>query len=160
MTVKAGLKSSQQSAPPSQQQHDGLASVCRLLHACIDQLDEAAAATVSISRNELRCLNLLEFGPVPANTITKQLRLTSGSITTLIDRLEEKGLVVRVRHPTDRRVVLVEATPVVFGTVGRVYLGFSNELKKAASSYSSKEMASAIKHLQLVAMACQRSMAV
>jgi DNA-binding HxlR family transcriptional regulator len=103
---------------------------------------------------------LLESGPVPASTITKQLQLTSGSITTLIDRLEKKGLVVRVRHPTDRRVVLVEATPMVFGTVGRVYLGFSNELKKAAASYSSKEMANAIKHLQLVATACQRSLAV
>jgi MarR family 2-MHQ and catechol resistance regulon transcriptional repressor len=37
--------------------------------------------------------------------------LTSGSISTAVDRLVKRGLVARLDHPDDRRVRLVELTP-------------------------------------------------
>ena len=37
--------------------------------------------------------------------------LTSGGVTSLIDRLEEKGLVARTRSTKDRRVVVVSLAP-------------------------------------------------
>lgn len=44
------------------------------------------------------------------NEINAHLHLTSGSVTTLLDRLEERGLLARRPHPTDRRKVLVQIT--------------------------------------------------
>src|ERR1039458_10586316 len=38
---------------------------------------------------------VLEKGPTPVNAIGEKIRLTSGSITTAVDRLERKGLVER-----------------------------------------------------------------
>lgn len=40
----------------------------------------------------------------------KGLMLSSAGVTSRLDRLEERGLVRRTRHPSDRRGVLVELT--------------------------------------------------
>src|ERR1700747_2879183 len=53
---------------------------------------------------------LLHKGPHPVNIIGKKILLTSGSITTAIDRLEARRLVRRTPHPTDQRARLVELT--------------------------------------------------
>jgi len=53
---------------------------------------------------------LLHKGPQPVNVIGKKIFLTSGSITSAIDRLESKKLVRRAAHPADRRARLVELT--------------------------------------------------
>ena len=53
---------------------------------------------------------LLHKGPQPVNVIGKKVLLTSGSITTAIDRLESRKLVRRTPHPADRRARLVQLT--------------------------------------------------
>jgi MarR family transcriptional regulator, 2-MHQ and catechol-resistance regulon repressor len=53
---------------------------------------------------------LLHKGPQPVNVIGKKILLTSGSITTAIDRLELRKLVHRMSHPEDQRVRLVQLT--------------------------------------------------
>jgi MarR family 2-MHQ and catechol resistance regulon transcriptional repressor len=53
---------------------------------------------------------LLHKGPQPVNVIGKKILLTSGSITTAIDRLEARELVRRTPHPDDQRARLVELT--------------------------------------------------
>ena len=71
----------------------------------------------SISRVGFRSLTdfavlevLLHKGSLPVNTIGKKVLLTSGSITTAVQRLEKKGLVSRERSVEDARVVLVHLT--------------------------------------------------
>ena len=53
---------------------------------------------------------LLHKGPLPVNTLGKKVLLTSGSITTAVDRLEGKGYVERSDDPDDRRVRRVALT--------------------------------------------------
>src|SRR5690242_15236419 len=53
---------------------------------------------------------LLHKGPLPVNVLGRKLLLTTGSITTAVDRLARRGLVRRKEHPQDRRVRLVELT--------------------------------------------------
>jgi MarR family transcriptional regulator, 2-MHQ and catechol-resistance regulon repressor len=53
---------------------------------------------------------LLHKGPQPVNVIGKKILLTSGSITTAIDRLESRKLVHRTPHPEDQRARLVKLT--------------------------------------------------
>ncbi len=49
-------------------------------------------------------------GPLPVNELGRKLFLTSGSITTAVDRAQKHGWVRRVANPSDRRVALVELT--------------------------------------------------
>jgi MarR family 2-MHQ and catechol resistance regulon transcriptional repressor len=51
---------------------------------------------------------LLHKGALPVSTIGEKVMLTSGSITTAVQRLEKKGLLVRERNEADARVVLVD----------------------------------------------------
>src|SRR2546421_3037457 len=50
---------------------------------------------------------LLHKGPQPVNEIGRRIELTSGAITTAVDRLESRGLVTREAHETDRRARIV-----------------------------------------------------
>lgn len=53
---------------------------------------------------------LLHKGPLPVNTIGEKVLLTSGSITTAVQRLEKRGFVERTRDSEDARVVRVSLT--------------------------------------------------
>src|SRR5437868_15131301 len=53
---------------------------------------------------------LLHKGPQPVNEIGRYIELTSGAITTAVDRLESRGLVTREAHPSDRRARIVRLT--------------------------------------------------
>src|SRR5215216_8145340 len=64
---------------------------------------------------------LLHKGPLPINEIGKKILLTSGSITTAVDRLEDKGLVERRAHGTDRRAKVVHLTKDGKKLITRVY---------------------------------------
>src|SRR3954464_4357809 len=54
---------------------------------------------------------LLHKGPQPINEIGRRIELTSGAITTAVDRLESRGLVTREAHESDRRARIVRLTP-------------------------------------------------
>jgi DNA-binding MarR family transcriptional regulator len=56
--------------------------------------------------------NLLLAGetPVSPSDLSSLLMVTTGAMTNVLDRLEEAGLIRRVRNPADRRSVIVEAT--------------------------------------------------
>src|SRR2546423_488156 len=53
---------------------------------------------------------LLHKGPQPVNEIGRRVELTSGAITTAVDRLESLGVVTREAHPSDRRARIVRLT--------------------------------------------------
>jgi len=83
----------------------------RAFDTSLDRLDAAAASTLAISRNDLRALELVSRqGWMAAAVLAKHLGLTSGAVTTLIDRMEAKGLLARVADPHDRRRVRIQAT--------------------------------------------------
>src|SRR5262245_19872539 len=54
---------------------------------------------------------LLHKGPQSVTELRRRIDLTSGSMTTAIDRLEERRLVERADHATDRRAWVIHLTP-------------------------------------------------
>ncbi|MGD9959577.1 MarR family winged helix-turn-helix transcriptional regulator [Nocardioides sp.] len=50
-------------------------------------------------------------GSLPMGKMGERLQVHPTSITSIINRLESAGLVVRRQHPVDRRAVLAEVTP-------------------------------------------------
>ena len=53
---------------------------------------------------------ILHQGPLTVSAIGERVLLTSGSITTAIDRAEKEGFVIRKGNQKDRRSVLVHLT--------------------------------------------------
>ncbi len=65
----------------------------------------------NVSAAQINCLIALqEHGPLSPSQIAKHVMVNSSTITGIIDRLEKKDLVRRLRISPDRRVVTVELT--------------------------------------------------
>ena len=66
-----------------------------------------------VSAPQLHCLlALYEKGSLPPSRIARLIMVKSSTVTGIIDRLEQKSLVKRVRNSPDRRVINVELTDV------------------------------------------------
>ncbi len=95
---------------------------CRAYRGAVDQVDEAAAACARVNRTDLRCLDLLErLGPLSAGELATASGLTTGAVTTVLDRLETIGYATRERDPVDRRRVLVDITDEVRTAARELY---------------------------------------
>jgi DNA-binding MarR family transcriptional regulator len=75
------------------------------------RFDRAVADAVGINTTDMRCLDVLSRrGGITAGQLAEETGLSSGAMTTAIDRLEVAGLVSRGRDPGDRRRVVVTPT--------------------------------------------------
>jgi DNA-binding MarR family transcriptional regulator len=100
---------------------DPLLDACRALGEAMARFDESACRALGVGRTDLRALNLLEHGPLTAGEIAVRLGLTTGSVTTLVDRLVRAGYVGRETDEGDRRRVLVGLQPATYAAFARVY---------------------------------------
>jgi MarR family transcriptional regulator, 2-MHQ and catechol-resistance regulon repressor len=94
------------------------------------QVDTQSIAASGLGLSDFAVLEiLLHKGPLPVNTIGRQVMLTSGSISTAVDRLEEKQLVRRQASPEDRRVTYVTLTATGRTLIRRVFKVHANRLE-------------------------------
>jgi MarR family transcriptional regulator, 2-MHQ and catechol-resistance regulon repressor len=104
------------------------------------QVDARSIAASGLGLSDFAALEiLLHKGPLPVNTIGRQVMLTSGSITTAVDRLEEKGLVRREACPNDRRVTYVTLTATGRTLIRRVFKVHANRLETLFEPLSAAE---------------------
>ncbi|WP_307835957.1 MarR family winged helix-turn-helix transcriptional regulator [Phycicoccus sonneratiae] len=76
----------------------------------VQAYDDAVGRALDLGPADLRCLDWLVDGPKTAGTLATATGLRPAATTALIDRLEARGLVERVRDESDRRRVLVRMT--------------------------------------------------
>ena len=73
---------------------------------------------LGISMTQLHVMHLLErHGEIAMSRLAEMLDVSDSAATGLIDRIEERGFVERIRVPEDRRIVLVRITPVGLQTL-------------------------------------------
>ena len=85
-------------------------------------LDARAAERLGISATDLQCLTIVEQGGgVTAGRLATESGLTTGAVTSVVDRLERAGYARRVRDQTDRRKVNVEVTPAFYASAEEVW---------------------------------------
>jgi MarR family 2-MHQ and catechol resistance regulon transcriptional repressor len=82
---------------------------------------------------------LLHKGPQPVNELGRRIGLTSGSITTAVDRLESSGWVTRQNDPDDRRARVVRLTPAGKARAAALFAGHKKTMDAAGSILSPAE---------------------
>ena len=87
---------------------------------------------------------LLHKGPQPVNEIGRRIDLTSGAITTAVDRLESRGFVTREAHENDRRARIVRLTARGKEQAVKVFAAHKTAMDVAASGLSKTERATLI----------------
>ena len=85
------------------------------------EFDDEVGRLLDLNPTDLRCLDWLVGGRMTAGELSRATGLSSPATTSMIDRLERKGFVRRVRLADDRRQVLVELTEDGTARVRRLY---------------------------------------
>ncbi len=89
-----------------------VAEELRLSGVTNDIADQVVADFLGLNRTDTRCLDIIErLDGVSAGRLASEAGLSTGAVTTVLDRLERAGYARRVQDPGDRRRVLVELTP-------------------------------------------------
>lgn len=69
------------------------------------------AACSHITGPQLVCLRtVMEKGPMTATAISREVHVSPSTVVGILDRLEDKGLIVRERGREDRRIVFITVT--------------------------------------------------
>ena len=88
----------------------------------VQRFDEAAAAAMGINLTDGRVLDQLDRrGPTSPSDLARAAGLTTGAMTTLLDRLERLGYARRTPHPKDRRRIVVELTAPAKQSITAIY---------------------------------------
>jgi DNA-binding MarR family transcriptional regulator len=75
------------------------------------RFDQAVADALGLNRTDMRIVDVLQrVGSLTAGRLADETGLSTGAMTTALDRLERSGYARRVRDGADRRRVLVELT--------------------------------------------------
>ena len=102
----------------------------------------AARAGFGVGATEMMTLSqLFATGPCTPTDLAEFVSITTASMTALLDRLEAGGHVVRCRHPSDRRRLLVELSPEARATLAALFAYTGEATASAAGSLSTEELA-------------------
>ncbi len=103
---------------------------------------------------------ILEFrlnkGARPVNEIGSRVGLTSGSMTTAIDRLEKRGLVQRRTESGDRRTRFVHLTPEGRELISRAFAAHSHSMDQLGDHLTRHERETAIRILKKLGRAAEQ----
>jgi DNA-binding MarR family transcriptional regulator len=102
----------------------------------------AVAERFGLSVTDLKTLDLLQRrDELTAGEIAAHTSLATASVTSLIDRLEKKRLVRRLRDPEDRRRVVVKLTSKLEKTIAPLFDSLRDGMIGRFKSYSDEEIA-------------------
>ena len=117
-----------------------LVAAVRASQTATEMLDAAIADYLGIHDTDFRCLDILDQdGPMTAGRLAQRARLSPAAMTTLLDRLERKGLARRARDDADRRRVLVEVTPKLREMSVELY-GTPEQASAGLNAYTDEEL--------------------
>ncbi|MBA3823278.1 MAG: MarR family transcriptional regulator [Ktedonobacterales bacterium] len=103
---------------------------------------QAAAAKYGLGITDMKTLSIvLREGPQSAGQIAKRLSLTTGAVTSVIDRLERQGLVRREPDPHDRRKVIVMVNQQNLAHEDNIYQSMGAAFEHLLRQYSTAELA-------------------
>jgi len=118
-------------------------------HRALERLAIRSIESFAVGLSDFAIMELLlHKGPQPVNEIGRRIALTSGAITTAVDRLEARGLVTREAHQSDRRARIVRLTARGDAQAVKLFAGHKTAMDLAASGLSKTERAMLIELLK------------
>jgi MarR family 2-MHQ and catechol resistance regulon transcriptional repressor len=109
-------------------------------HRALAAVAERSIADTGMCFSDFAVLEaVLHKGPLPVNTLAPIVHLTSGSMTTAVDRLVSRGLVRRAADPSDRRARVVHLTPQGRELIEQIFAEHSADMEEAAAALTASE---------------------
>jgi DNA-binding MarR family transcriptional regulator len=89
---------------------DQVITAIRRLIRAVDLHSRTLAASYGLTGPQALILKALQDKSLPAGELASSVSLSQGTVTDILKRLEQRGLIKRIRDTLDRRRVLVEIT--------------------------------------------------
>ena len=137
-------------APTRQAAIAGLGDAMQRYQRSVQAFDDAVGRRLRLGPADLRCLDWLVDGPKTAGQLSSATGLRPAATTALIDRLENKGWVERIRSDVDRRQVLVQMTAEGHERTWAVYRPLVEEGAEQLSGFTVAEMELMRRHLEAI----------
>ncbi|ULA68801.1 MAG: Putative Transcriptional regulator, MarR family [Nitrospira sp.] len=110
---------------------------------------ESLLVEKGLSPQRLRILGSIhERGPRIMSDLKNELGVTATNVTALVDSLEKDGLVVRTRHPTDRRATVIELSDKVMTELSPRCTEYKEQVAELFSDLSDNECKAFVKTLE------------
>jgi len=123
----------------------------RHIASAVDVYSRKLAAEHSITGPQLMCLHsVVKEGPLPLSGLSKRYSLSPSTVTGIVDRLESKGLVARMRTDPDRRKVLLTATDAGSALVSKAPSPLHDKLTAAIKGLPDAEQAAIANTLERI----------
>lgn len=118
------------------------------LNAALHTFSSSVSADTKLTLSEIVANEHLRLdGPLTPKELSRRVQMGSGGTTAIIDRLEQRGFVERVKHPTDRRSVLVRQVEQGESTIAKP-LALQNALYSRVEGLSEDEKLTVLAFLQ------------
>ncbi len=118
-----------------------VAEELRLSGVTNDIADQVIADYLGINRTDMRCLDIIErLDGVSAGRLASEAGLSTGAVTTVLDRLARAGFARRVADAGDRRRVLVELTPAARRELSELYAPLAEATTRQLEGYTTEEV--------------------
>lgn len=104
-------------------------------------LHGAIAERFGLNFTDLKCLDLARAEPqLTAGRIAEAIGLSTSAVTTVLDRLEQRGFIDRRRDPTDRRKVVVVSTGRHEEKLGEIFTRVGEGVIAILGDYSDEQL--------------------
>jgi MarR family 2-MHQ and catechol resistance regulon transcriptional repressor len=100
---------------------------------------------------------LLHKGQLTISAIGEKVLLASASMTSAIDRLEKRGLVLRRSCSSDRRIRYVDLTPEGKSFIEEIYARHEKDLEAVTADLSDAERRTLYEGLKKIGLAAQNA---
>lgn len=105
------------------------------------QFNGMVATRLGVTDSDLQCLFVLsQHGPTTASALARQINLTTGSVSRMIDRLHAAGHVTRHADPADRRRVIIAAAPASLEQVAACYEPLNDRLRADLDGFDEQHL--------------------
>jgi DNA-binding MarR family transcriptional regulator len=127
-----------------------LQSLRRIIRA-VDLHSRKLSMQYNITGPQLACLLAVnEHGPLTVSSLAREIHLSPSTIVGIIDRLEQKALVLRRRSSQDRRVINIEITSKGMELVSSAPSPLQDTLAKALQGLPEIEQISIVSSLEKI----------
>jgi DNA-binding MarR family transcriptional regulator len=113
--MRNGVRANGRRGGDAEGKHRDVTAIVQGLRRIVHELhsySQGVRARYGLTGPQLWAVKTLQgAGPIAVGALAEALAVHQSSVSVLLDRLEERGLVTRRRRDTDQRVVDVELTP-------------------------------------------------
>ncbi len=146
--------------------HDDLSVMEELTEAMLDAMSmfpkrivrvEELVHTFQMPLSQIQILNLVAKRDLSIGQISQKMGIAKPNVTPLVDALDERGYVVRIRKEGDRRIVYVHIQPEgeaclreIRGVIGRQIMEWPSAVTRNEAQKMSASLASICRIMALV----------